>query len=317
MLVTDSSASSSVRDLATEFGIDFHHAHSQVLEHAGVVGGEVDGSVVAAAVSDRAVAFLGAPHCPHPVLFRGLAHSTPALSTLLEPLVVAGEGAYSTMEGGAEVAAGHQLALVSAMRARNGARAVLAGSLEMLSNAFLSPPAHWEPTANAALAGALSRWVLHKAGELRVGALSHSKQLQDGTREPASVYTVGDRMHVSLPIDQFHSDGRGWQPFAADDVQIELILMDPRVRATLSCNVDGVFSGELRIPEDPGLYKLAVHYDHPGLSVVDVSTSIPVRPLKHYQHPRFLVAAYPYYASCFSMMAGLFILGLVFLYHKE
>lgn len=30
MLVTDSSASSSVRDLATEFGIDFHHAHSQV-----------------------------------------------------------------------------------------------------------------------------------------------------------------------------------------------------------------------------------------------------------------------------------------------
>lgn len=92
--------------------------------------------------------------------------------------MVAGEGAYSTMEGGAEVAAGHQLALVSAMRARNGARAVLAGSLEMLSNAFLSPPAHWEPTANAALAGALSRWVLHKAGELRVGALSHSKQLQ-------------------------------------------------------------------------------------------------------------------------------------------
>lgn len=90
-----------------------------------------------------------------------------------------------------------------------------------------------------------------------------------------------------------------------------------QVRATLSCNVDGVFSGELRIPEDPGLYKLAVHYDHPGLSVVDVSTSIPVRPLKHYQHPRFLVAAYPYYASCFSMMAGLFILGLVFLYHKE
>lgn len=46
-------------------------------------------------------------------------------------------------------------------------------------------------------------------------------------------------------------------------------------------------------------------------------SQVSVRPLEHTQYERFILSAYPYYASAFSMMAGVFILSLVFLHYKE
>ena len=42
-----------------------------------------------------------------------------------------------------------------------------------------------------------------------------------------------------------------------------------------------------------------------------------VRPLQHTQYERFIPSAYPYYASAFSMMVGLFLFSIVFLHMKE
>jgi len=39
-----------------------------------------------------------------------------------------------------------------------------------------------------------------------------------------------------------------------------------------------------------------------------------VRPFKHDEYERFLLAAYPYYASALSTMVAFFGLGWVFLY---
>jgi oligosaccharyltransferase complex subunit beta len=41
-----------------------------------------------------------------------------------------------------------------------------------------------------------------------------------------------------------------------------------------------------------------------------------VRPFKHDEYERFIVQAYPYYASVASMMAGFLALGALFLYTK-
>lgn len=54
---------------------------------------------------------------------------------------------------------------------------------------------------------------------------------------------------------------------------------------------------------------------HQGLS--PVPSQVSVRPLQHTQYERFIPSAYPYYASAFSMMAGLFIFSIVFLHMKE
>ena len=43
---------------------------------------------------------------------------------------------------------------------------------------------------------------------------------------------------------------------------------------------------------------------------------VSVRPYRHNEFERFLVAAYPYYMSVFSTMAAFFVFGIVFLYHK-
>ena len=44
---------------------------------------------------------------------------------------------------------------------------------------------------------------------------------------------------------------------------------------------------------------------------------VSVRPREHTQYERFIPSAYPYYASAFSMILGLFIFSLVFLHHRD
>lgn len=63
----------------------------------------------------------------------------------------------------------------------------------------------------------------------------------------------------------------------------------------------------------PGILRCPRHQGLPPCPVIQVS----VRPLQHTQYERFIPSAYPYYASAFSMMAGLFIFSIVFLHMKE
>jgi oligosaccharyltransferase complex subunit beta len=43
---------------------------------------------------------------------------------------------------------------------------------------------------------------------------------------------------------------------------------------------------------------------------------VPVRPFKHDEYERFLLAAYPYYAGAASTMAAFLLVGLAVLYTK-
>lgn len=42
-----------------------------------------------------------------------------------------------------------------------------------------------------------------------------------------------------------------------------------------------------------------------------------MRPWQHTQYERFIVSAYPYYTSSFSMMVGVVIFSFVFLHYKD
>lgn len=44
---------------------------------------------------------------------------------------------------------------------------------------------------------------------------------------------------------------------------------------------------------------------------------VSVRPLQHTQYERFIPSAYPYYASAFSMMFGVFVFSFIFLHFKD
>lgn len=63
-------------------------------------------------------------------------------------------------------------------------------------------------------------------------------------------------------------------------------------------------------------YFLFTHYSSNFYNYVSLS-QVSVRPLQHTQYERFIPSAFPYYASVFSMMGGLFVFSIVFLHMKE
>jgi len=158
----------------------------------------------------------------------------------------------------------------------------------------------------------IARWTFQERGTLRVKNVHHHKI---GETEAPSMYTIKDDIEYSIEIEEWK--GKKWIPFTADDVQLEFIRLDPHVRTTLKSNGNGKFSCEFKIPDVYGIFTFKVEYSRKGYGYLNQISRVDVRPFRHNQYERFLVAAYPYYASALSMMAGLFIFSWFFLYHKQ
>lgn len=56
-------------------------------------------------------------------------------------------------------------------------------------------------------------------------------------------------------------------------------------------------------------------YRREGYTVLESDTQVSVRPFRHNEYERFIVPAYPYYISVFTMMIGFFLFGFVYLYN--
>ena len=54
-----------------------------------------------------------------------------------------------------------------------------------------------------------------------------------------------------------------------------------------------------------------------GRGFICLGRQISVRPFRHNEYERFIPAAYPYYTSAFSMMAGVLLFSFVFLYYRD
>ena len=98
---------------------------------------------------------------------------------------------------------------------------------------------------------------------------------------------------------------------------MEFHRIDPFVRQTMSHDGKGRFTARFQIPDVYGVYQFRVDYVRTGKTRLFSSTQFSVRPLKHDEYERFIPSAYPYYASAFSMMAGLLVFSFVFLHFKD
>lgn len=78
----------------------------------------------------------------------------------------------------------------------------------------------------------------------------------------------------------------------------------------------GTFSTVVHVPDVYGVFKFVINYKRKGLSVIHLEEQVPIRPYRHNEYERFILAAYPYYTSAFSMMVGFFVLGFFVLYSK-
>ncbi|KAL0792058.1 hypothetical protein Bca101_063435 [Brassica carinata] len=277
ILSADTSASDLIRGIATECGVDFDEDSSaMVIDHSSfsVSDVDVDHTLIAA---DDLVAILGKHKIEAPLLFTGVAHSLNPTNNLVFKLLSASPSANpsSKLSSPPHLTAS-AISLVSLIQARNNARVMISGSLQLFSDSL----------------------VHHRVGE---------------ADEPA-IYRIKDDLVFSVEILEW--SGNSWEPYVADDVQVQFYMMSPYVLKTLSTDKKGMFHTSFKVPDVYGVFQFKVEYEKLGYTTLSLSKQITVRPYRHNEYERFIPTAYPYYGACFTTMAGFSVFSFVYLYHK-
>lgn len=210
--------------------------------------------------------------------------------------------------------------LIAALQARNNARVVFSGSLYFFSNEAFTKSVQYaqdgvkhKNTGNEAVSIAISKWVFGETGRLRVSNVAHHKLGE--VQPPEHAYTICDPAVYSITIEELRDNK--WQPYVANDIQLEFVRIDPFVRQTLLHQENGIYEAKFKIPDVYGVYQFKVKYERLGYTNVFNSTQVSVRPLEHTQYERFIPSAFPYYSSAFSMMVGVYLFSFVFLHFKD
>lgn len=316
LLAVDPDASDELRELAADLGVDFDAKASVMTDHFNRYNQQVSGIVTTNALQSKVVFGDGYKHAP--IVYRGIGASISPKSTMVVKALTAADTAYSVVPSkgiaDSSLLAGKDATLVALVQARNNARAVVAGSIDMFSNEYFKASLEGDSGAiagNKAFCSEITKWAFHERGVLLLTNMTHHLV---GQHEQLSWYRVSDDIEFSVNIQELVA-GR-WQPFKANDVQVEFTMLDPHVRATLKPDSKGQFSTHMKVPDVYGVFKFVISYHRLGYTSIEESWQVSVRPFKHNEYERFLLPAYPYYASAFSMMAGFCILSFFFLYHK-
>lgn len=327
VLVTASSTSGeAIRDLASEVGFEIDEENAAVIDHMNfdLLADAGDHTTIVASPKNLidSEIIVGSKNIK-PLLYRGTGILADRENPLVLPLLTADYTAYSYVP---DVpikeyphAVGKGTILLAALQARNNARIVFSGSLYFFSDEAIMSQVKkvgeaqvHEKSGNLNVVNAISKWVFKEAGEIRVKSVKHHKE---GEKEAPGSYTITDPVVYTIEVEQL-IDGR-WQSFVSSDIQLEFVRIDPFVRLTLKSVGGGKYQAKFKIPDVYGVYQFKIDYDRVGLTRLYSTTQVSVRPLQHTQYERFIPCAYPYYASAFSMMFGVFFFSFVFLYFKD
>ncbi len=328
VLIAGSSQTGDIlREIASESGFEADEEGTAVIDHLNFDVDKDEGkhTVIVADPENliKAPAIVGNNN-KDPVLYRGTGLIADRENPLVLEILTASSSAYSHNpdEPITEYphATGKNTVLIAGLQARNNARVVFSGSLDFFSDEFFNSGTHKAiggqksaKSGNKELAQSLSAWCFKRSGVLRVKSVNH--HLAGEKAPPAQhTYTIMDDVVYEIDIEEY-KNGK-WGPYQGKDVQMEFVRIDPFVRLTLE-NKNGHFVGKFKIPDVYGVYQFKVDYVRTGLTRLFSTTQFSVRPLRHDQYERFILSAYPYYASAFSMMFGVFIFSFVFLHFKE
>ena len=162
---------------------------------------------------------------------------------------------------------GESITLVGGLQARNQARAIVSGSIDMLGDALLSNQAY----GNAQLARSIVSWVLGCSGRLR----ATKRQVRVvGADAVQTEFISQDTVEFSLTIEEcagsLSTPFKPFTPFSSSKLQLELVRGDVFVRKmmTPSPSGDGRFSATFVLPVEPGTYKLKLHLADPGYAAL-------------------------------------------------
>ncbi|KAJ2233670.1 oligosaccharyl transferase glycoprotein complex, beta subunit [Coemansia sp. RSA 485] len=316
------------RKLAMQFGVEFEPRGSWAVDHLGFVKQDngTDHRMIATTGFAKAPAVLSSETVGDkeqlPVFYKGIAHKYQANNPLLIPLLVGEPTTYSGLKSDDKKASantldvplsGRSVGLVSVFQTRENARVAFSGSTAVFSNALFRN-AH---NSNQQFITDVTQWTLQEKSVLR--STSHRHYLQS-TGEQPDHYLVSSSINYQIDLSVYKNNA--WHPYIADDVQFEAIMLDPYIRATLNHSKTNAkdratYHGDIKLPDRYGTFTFRVNYKRTGYSNVDVRDTVAIWPLRHDGYPRFLSAAYPYYAASFVMVLGFLALSAVWLWNAE
>jgi len=333
ILVGGSQMSKAVFDVALDCGIDFEAIGSQVLDHSYFAksAGDINHKLIVVEQTEVVSKLFNSRKTAaesRPLIYSGIGHSVAPDNDRVVVAVTGNPTTYSTELTDdlkdEERLIGMDIALVSLMQTSNNARVSVVGSLDFFSDDYFNrqfTPTKNHLTTESVISGNrefckdLTLWTFQDIGVLRVNSVRHYNA---DTGESPDMYTVKDRIHLvkdrihfEMNIQEYVVDK--WAPYKADDIQLEYTMLDPYIRTSLVDRGNGTFSVDLRAPDVYGVFKFIVKYSRPGYSNIDITEMAPIRPYKHNEFERFLLAAYPYYISLLSMMVGFWLFGIVHL----
>lgn len=257
-------------------------------------------------------------------------------SQLLTPILRAPETAYSydpkeqgtTIEADELFAAGRQLALVSALQARNSARVSIVGA-EILQDRWLDaqvarPDGKKLKAQNKEFARRISGWTFQEIGVLRVNNVEHRLAGSDevnpslyrikndvvsfsffNIRSTAEIKHQLERVQVlisivaphqtySISLSEYSWDK--WIPFALpdkDELQLEFSMLSPfhRLNLTPTRKSDNAvtYGAQFTTPDQHGIFNFMVNYKRPFLTNIEEKRTVSVRHMAHDEWPRSFV----------------------------
>jgi len=320
LVAGNSNLGEALREVASEVGFEADEEGTSVIDHLNYdAKDEGKHTLVVASANNLIKSTKMTGGVTAPLLYRGVGLLTDPANPLVLEVLTASSTAYSHNPDLPITeyphAVGKQTVLVAGLQARNNARVIFSGSLDFFSDEFFTAEVETGgkkvASGNAALAKALTDWCFKQSGVLKVESISHHKE---GETSPPAHYTIKDEAVYTIVVKEL-VNGK-WVAFDGKDMQMEFVRIDPFVRVTME-NKAGHMIAKFKVPDTYGVYQFKVNYNRVGLSRLSTADQISVIPLRHDKYERFIGQAYPYYASAFSMMAGVFVFSLVFLHYKE
>ncbi|CAN6680280.1 unnamed protein product [Malus baccata var. baccata] len=273
ILTADASASDLIRSIAKQCGVNFDEDSSAVvIDHTNYAVLETQGDHTLIASDDfiQSDVILGKKKFEAPVLFKGIAHSLSASNSLVLKVLSASPSAYSANPNARlpypPSLTGSAISLVSVLQARNNARVLISGSTDMFSNKLFRSAVQkvgnsnkFEKSGNEQFVTELSKWIFHERGHLKAVNVRHNKVGENN--EPA-IYRINDDLDYYIEIYEW--SGKSWEPYVANDVQVQFFMMSPFVLKTLETDQKGQYHTSFKVPDVYGVFQFKVDYHRLG-----------------------------------------------------
>lgn len=251
------------------------------------------------------------------IVYSGVALHVPP-SPLTEVIASATDDATTSMYPEVNFSQKSEIAVVASLQARNNARVIVTGSMNVFSDDAFSavlehPLINTGSSDNKRFAEGVVGWLTQQRGVIQLKNFSWHKVGGIADVDTDNQLVINDTIEVKFEMEE-KRDGKV-VPYITDDAQVIFKLNDPVIIRYATNHNNGSYNAIIQTPDKFGVYTLLFSYHRHFLTFIDVAETVPLRTFRLTQSPRVSVGAYPFYAAWMTMLVGFVVFSVVYLNH--